>query len=89
MTRRPAGRAGVDGQVDAPVSGGSLQAVADRDPELRQRLSKEGRLWLLSLVCASTGAVTVWVTESLGPGVLAFLVSLAILGPLLWLYERR
>jgi hypothetical protein len=63
--------------------------VADRDPELRQRLSKEGRLWLLSLICASAGAITVSATESLGPGVMAFLISLAIFGPLLWLYEKR
>ena len=68
---------------------GSLLTVADQDPELRQKLSKEGRLWLLSLVCASVGAVTVWATDSLGQGVFAFLVSVAILGPLLWLYEKR
>jgi hypothetical protein len=74
---------------DSGVSRGSLLAVADQDPELRQELSKEGRLWLLSLVCASAGAVTVWATDSLGQGVLAFLVSVAILGPLLWLYEKR
>jgi hypothetical protein len=63
--------------------------VADQDPELRQNLSKEGRLWLLSLVCAAAGAITVWATDSLGRGVLAFLVSVAILGPLLWLFEKR
>jgi hypothetical protein len=63
--------------------------VADQDPELRQNLSKEGRLWLLSVVCASAGALTVWATDSLGRGVLAFLVSVAILGPLLWLFEKR
>jgi hypothetical protein len=74
---------------DTGVSRGSLLAVADQDPELRQKVSKEGRLWLLSLVCASAGAVTVWATDSLGQGVLAFLVSVAILGPLLWLYEKR
>ncbi len=68
---------------------GSLVAVPDQDPELRQKISKEGRLWLLSLVCASAGAVTVWATNSIGQGVLAFLVSLAILAPLLWLYEKR
>jgi len=75
-------------QVD-PGFGGSLLAVADRDPELRQKISKESRLWLLSLVCASAGAVTVWATDSIGQGVLAFLVSLTILGPLLWFYEKR
>jgi hypothetical protein len=69
--------------------GGSLLAVAHRDPELGQKLSKEGRLWLLSLACASAGAVTVWATDSLGQGVLAFLISVAILGPLLWLFEKR
>ena len=63
--------------------------MADPDPELRRKLFQQGRLWLLSLVCATAGAATVWATNSLPWGVLAFLICLAVLGPLLWLYERR
>jgi hypothetical protein len=59
------------------------------DPELRRKLAKEGRLWAMSLVCAVVGAVTVAVTESVPSGVLAFLSTLAVLGPALYLYERR
>ena len=63
--------------------------VAGRDPDLGKKLFKELRLWLLSLVCASIGAATIWATDSLGIGVLVFLASAVVLGPLLWLYEKR
>jgi hypothetical protein len=63
--------------------------VPEPDPELRKQLLKSARLWLLSLICASAGAATVWATGSVGSGVLAFLGSLVVLGPILWLYERR
>ena len=59
------------------------------DPELRRKLAKEGRLWALAFVCAVVGAGTVAVTESVPSGVLAFLTTLAVLGPALYLYERR
>lgn len=59
------------------------------DPELRAKLAKEGRLWALAAVCAAVGATTVAVTDALTPGVLAFLASLAVFGPLLAWYERR
>ncbi|GAA1432479.1 hypothetical protein GCM10009616_22030 [Microlunatus lacustris] len=61
----------------------------ERDPELRGKLAKEGRLWGLAAVCATVGAVTVALTDSVPPGVLAFLVALAVLGPLLRRYEKR
>lgn len=61
----------------------------ERDPELRGKLAKEGRLWAMAAVCATAGAVTVAVTDAVPPGVLAFLVALAVLGPLLRLYEKR
>jgi hypothetical protein len=61
----------------------------ERDPELRAKLAKEGRLWALAAVCAAVGAATVAVTDAVPPGVLAFLVALAVLGPLLRHYERR
>lgn len=59
------------------------------EPEDRRQLAKQGRLWLLSAICATVGAVTVWRADSLVTGIVAFLLSLAVLGPLLWLYERR
>jgi hypothetical protein len=63
--------------------------VPEPDPELRKQLLKSARLWLLSLICASVGAATVWATGSIGSGVLAFVGALVVLGPILWLYERR
>ena len=59
------------------------------DPELRRKLAKEGRLWALAVVCALVGAGTVTVTGAVPPGILAFLVTVVVLGPLLYLYERR
>jgi len=47
------------------------------------------RLWLLSLICATAGAAVVWRTGAVLPGVSAFLITLAVLGPCLWAYERR
>lgn len=60
-----------------------------QDPRLRRQLAKEGRLYLLALVCALAGSLTVWRTGALGPGIAAFAVCLVVLGPLLWAYERR
>jgi len=59
------------------------------DPRIRSELAQTGRLWGLALVCAAVGAGTVWSTGTLAPGVLAFLGALAVLGPLLYVYERR
>ena len=64
-------------------------SCVEHDPELRGKLLKEGRLYALALVCATVGAVTIAVTEALLVGVLAFLVTLAVLGPLLHRYEKR
>jgi hypothetical protein len=61
----------------------------ERDPELRAKLAKEGRLWGLAAVCAAVGALTVALTDAVAPGVLAFAVALAVLGPLLWRFEKR
>ena len=63
--------------------------MAAQDPELRRQLAQQARLWLLALVCATVGAVVVARTDRLAPGVLAFLAALVVLGPLLWLYEKR
>lgn len=59
------------------------------DPDLRRKLAKEGRLWALALVCAVVGAGTVARTGSVPSGVLAFLITVAVLAPLLYVYERR
>ncbi|MGI8459959.1 MAG: hypothetical protein ACR2LI_17835 [Propionibacteriaceae bacterium] len=59
------------------------------DPETRRQIAKQGRLWLLSLLCAIAGTVTIVQTGSLARGVAGFLVAVLVLGPLLWLYERR
>jgi hypothetical protein len=63
--------------------------VSERDPELRKKLLQSARLWALSLICALVGSVTIWATESIGLGVLVFLGAFVVLGPILWLYERR
>lgn len=59
------------------------------DPRIRRELAQTGRLWGLAFVCACAGGGTVWATGTLRPGIVAFLVALAVLGPLLYLYERR
>jgi len=59
------------------------------DPRRRRELAQQGRLWLMSVVCALIGSITVWRTGSVSPGVVAFAISLLVLGPLLWTYERR
>ncbi len=61
----------------------------ERDPDLRGKLAKEGRLWGMAAVCATAGSATVAVTDSVSSGVLAFLLVVAVLGPLLYLYEKR
>ena len=61
----------------------------ERDPELRAKLAKEGRLCALALVCATVGAIAVALTDDVLPGVLAFLGTVAVLGPLLRRYEKR
>ena len=59
------------------------------DPGRRHELAQQGRLWALALVCATVGAVVVWRTDSVYVGTAAFLLTLAVLGPVLYVYERR
>lgn len=59
------------------------------DPKTRRELAQQGRLWLLSLVCATVGAVTISRTGSLSTGVVAFLICLLVLGTALLIYERQ
>jgi uncharacterized membrane protein YoaK (UPF0700 family) len=63
--------------------------VVVADPEIRRQLAKQGRLWLMSLVCATAGAVTIQWTASLAIGVAVFLACVVVLGPLLWIYEKK
>jgi hypothetical protein len=63
--------------------------MVELDPKRRAELGQYGRLWLLALPCAAVGAYAVSRTNDLAFGVLAFLVALAVLGPFLWVYERR
>ena len=59
------------------------------DPETRRQLAKQGRLWLLSLVCATIATAAIVKTDSLSTGIVVFVVCVAVLGAVLWLYERR
>ena len=59
------------------------------DDGIRRDLAKQGRLWVLSLICASVGALVVWRTDELLPGIGAFLIVLVVLGSALYAYERR
>ncbi|MBA8793152.1 hypothetical protein FHX74_000746 [Friedmanniella endophytica] len=59
---------------------------APQDP--KAALAKEGRLWLLALVCAAAGAATVAGTGKLLPGIGVFLLCLVVLGPLLYWFEK-
>ena len=61
----------------------------EADPGRRRELAQQGRLWLLALVCAAVGATVVWRTDSVYVGTAGFLIALAVLGPVLYVYERR
>jgi uncharacterized membrane protein YfcA len=63
--------------------------MVELDPKRRTELGQYARLWLLAVPCAAVGAYVVSRTDDLFLAILAFLVALAVLGPFLWLYERR
>ena len=63
--------------------------MIDLDPKRRAELGQYARLWLLALPCAAAGSYVMWRTNDLFLGVVAFLVVLGVLGPVLWVYERR
>ena len=63
--------------------------MVELDPKRRAELGQTARLWLLGLPCAAVGAYVVSRTDDLVIGIGAFLLTLAVLGPFLWLYERR
>jgi hypothetical protein len=59
------------------------------DPQRRREIAKEGRLYLLALVCATGGAFTVYLTDRLATGVFVFLICVLVFGGLLYRYEKR
>lgn len=59
------------------------------DPKRRTELGQTARLWLLGLPCAAAGSYVLWRTNDVAFGIVAFLAALVVLGPFLWLYERR
>lgn len=63
--------------------------MVELDPKRRAELGQYARLWLLALPCAAAGSFVVWRTDDLVLGVVAFLIALAVLGPFLWVYEKR
>ena len=63
--------------------------MVELDPKRRTELGQTARLWLLGLPCAAAGSYVVSRTDDIFLGIVAFLVALAVLGPILWVYERR
>lgn len=59
------------------------------DAETRRKIAQQGRLWLLSVICAAAGAWTIHKTGSILNGIGAFLLCVAVLGTVLYVYERR
>jgi hypothetical protein len=59
------------------------------DLDTRRKLAKEGRLYLLSLACATPGGIAVYLSNSVAVGVVVFLCCVLVFGSALWAYERR
>lgn len=59
------------------------------DPQRRREIAKEGRLYLLALVCATGGALTVYLTDRLASGIFVFLICVLVFGAVLYQYEKR
>lgn len=69
--------------------GPSKFRVVALDPKIRTGLAKEGRLWLVAALCAVPGAAAAQKSGDWWTGAAVFAACFAVLGPLLWLYERR
>jgi hypothetical protein len=59
------------------------------DPGRGREIAKEARLYLLALLCASGGALTVYLTNRFVSGVFVFLLCVLVLGGLLYQFEKR
>lgn len=64
-------------------------AAVTEDDQTRRKIAKELRLYLLALVCATAGAVTVYLTDRLATGIFVFACCLLVFGPILYTYEKR
>ena len=71
-----------------PRRPGRFIAVAE-DSNRRREIAKEGRLYLLALVCATGGALTVYLSGRLVTGIFVFALCLLVFGPILYQYEKR
>jgi hypothetical protein len=79
------------------AAGGSAVAVSPpgtfvvvgEDHRTRRALAKEGRLYLLALVCATGGSLAVYLSDRLAVGILVFLCCVLVFGPVLYAYEKR
>lgn len=58
------------------------------DPKTKRELAKQGRLWGLSLICATGGATAVYLTDRLAIGIAVFAACLIVFGSALFLYEK-
>lgn len=56
---------------------------------LRRELFRQGRSWVLALVCVAAGGLTVWRTDSVLAGAVAAVATAAVLLLLVWTRERR
>lgn len=59
------------------------------DPKTRRQLAQQGRLWLMSLICAVVGTVVLVKTGSLATAIEAFIGCVLVLGAILFVYEKR
>lgn len=59
------------------------------DPKTRRDLAKEGRLYLLALVCATGGSLAVYFSNRLTMGIFVFGICVLVFGSLLHGYEKR
>ena len=82
------GQLGVRPELANARRASKFRAVA-LDPKIRTGLAKEGRLWILGLLCAVPGAFVAERTQDWWAGAVVFLGCFVVLGPLLWIYERR
>ena len=76
------------GAAEGRCPPGRFSAVAE-DPKRRREIAKEGRLYLLALVCATGGALTVYWTDRLSSGIFVFLICVLVFGAVLYQYEKR
>lgn len=65
------------------------RSAARVDAPVRRELARQGRSWLLSLICVTAGALAIWWTDSLVAGAVAVVATAAVLGLLVWARSRN